>query len=445
MKQELIRDLGDGLIVRRSTRADADALAAFNGQIHARPEAREPDAGITAWTRDLLSQPHPTFHLDDFTIVEDTRTGAIVSSLNLISQTWSYDGIPFGVGRPELVGTLPPYRQRGLVRTQFDEIHRWSAERGEKVQSITGIPYFYRQFGYEMALTLHGGRIGEKSDVPRLKEGETDPYRVRPATNADLRFIATIYDAAAQRYLVTCARNEAIWTYELRGRSAANGCRHQLCVVETADGKPVGYLAHRPLLVRDRSIFLTDYELASGVSWLAVTPSVVRYLEAIGEDYARQTGQGEFGAFDLSLGPEHPAYDVLGNRLPRTYPPYAWYLRVAEVSDFLRLVAPALERRLERSVAVGHSGEVKIGFYRSGVRLTFERGRLTGVDDWKQTSAEISDARFPDLTFLQLLFGYRSLDELQHAFSDCQVPNNDARVILKAIFPKSPSRVWPVA
>jgi len=41
----------------------------------------------------------------DFLLVEDVRTGAIASSLCLIAQTWSYAGIPFGVGMPELVGS----------------------------------------------------------------------------------------------------------------------------------------------------------------------------------------------------------------------------------------------------------------------------------------------------------------------------------------------------
>ncbi len=83
----------------------------------------------------------------------------IVSSLNLIPQTWSYEGIEFGVGRPELVGTLPEFRGKGLVRAQFDEIHKWCIERNMPVQAITGIPYFYRQFGYEMALDLVGAQV----------------------------------------------------------------------------------------------------------------------------------------------------------------------------------------------------------------------------------------------------------------------------------------------
>lgn len=94
-------------------------LAVFNADVHCGP-APEPSAWIAAWTRDLLSGGHPTHAPDDFTIVEETATGRIVSALNLISQTWSYGGVPVGVGMVELVGTDPEYRRRGLVRRQFD-------------------------------------------------------------------------------------------------------------------------------------------------------------------------------------------------------------------------------------------------------------------------------------------------------------------------------------
>ena len=86
--------------------------------------------------------------------------------MNLISQTWTYDGIPFGVGRPELVGTQPEYRKRGLVRAQFEVIHAFSAERGEMVQAITGIPFYYRQFGYEMAMGLGGAARATRPTWP---------------------------------------------------------------------------------------------------------------------------------------------------------------------------------------------------------------------------------------------------------------------------------------
>jgi RimJ/RimL family protein N-acetyltransferase len=200
----IIRDLGDNLILRRATKADAEALANFNARIHSDDSEEHPDERVATWTRDLIEKPHPTFEAGDFTIVEDTRSGNIVSTLNLISQTWSYGGIPVKVGRPELVGTHPDYRNRGLVRAQFEVIHQWSAERGQKMQAITGIPYYYRLFGYEMGLALSGGRGGFKPHVPRLKEGEQEQYRIRPAVNTDLDFIDHLYQHASRRYLVNC-------------------------------------------------------------------------------------------------------------------------------------------------------------------------------------------------------------------------------------------------
>src|SRR5512139_1651167 len=78
----IIRDLGDGLILRRSTPQDAPLLAEFNARIHSDNGPDQPDKRVAAWTRDLLERPHPTFAADDFTIVEDTTSGKIVSSLN---------------------------------------------------------------------------------------------------------------------------------------------------------------------------------------------------------------------------------------------------------------------------------------------------------------------------------------------------------------------------
>jgi predicted acetyltransferase len=69
---------------------------------------------------------------------------------------WEYGGIPFGVGRPEIVASDPGYRERGLVRAVFELLHARSAALGHMAQGITGIPYYYRQFGYEYALDQGG-------------------------------------------------------------------------------------------------------------------------------------------------------------------------------------------------------------------------------------------------------------------------------------------------
>ena len=56
-QQIILRDLGNGLVLRRSTSEDADALAEFNGKIHGEDE--QDRQRIAAWTHDLLVRPHP--------------------------------------------------------------------------------------------------------------------------------------------------------------------------------------------------------------------------------------------------------------------------------------------------------------------------------------------------------------------------------------------------
>ena len=129
-----------------------------------------------------MSGEHPDFDPQDFTIVEDTATGRIVSSTALMAQTWTYEGIPFQAGQPDVVSTDPAYRRRGLVRAQMAQIHRWSDARGDMVQGITGIPWYYRQFGYEMALSLDANRVAFRTNVPRLNPGEPEPCVFRRAT-----------------------------------------------------------------------------------------------------------------------------------------------------------------------------------------------------------------------------------------------------------------------
>ena len=94
---------------------------------------------------------------------------------------------------------------------------------------------------------------------------------------------------------------------------------------------------------------------------------------------------------------------------------------------------------------MGHTGELKISFYRDGLQLVFDNGRLTAVERWVPTDDDEGAAAFPDRTFLQLLFGYRALEELEYAFADCGGGTDEARALLEALFPKQASNVWAEA
>lgn len=432
-------DLGDGLVLRRSSPSDRDALVEFNSKIHGQPD--KPDMGVAAWTADLLNGTHPTFGVDDFTIVEDTSGGKIVSACNLISQTWSYAGIPFGVGRPELVGTHPDYRNRGLVRRQFEVLHAWSKERGELVQAITGIPYFYRLYGYEMCVNLGSGRIIYGTQIKSLKEGESEPYVIRPASEADIPHLAACYARLEARGPLTCLRDEAQWRYEISGKGALNVNRTEMYVITDQQGRVVGALGV-PINYWGESWDSIFYELKSGISYLAVTPVVLRFLDALGKK--RGTEAEPYRTTGLFLGEDHPAYIALESWNSPPNRTYAWYMRVADLPAFLHLITPVLEERLAASPCAGHTGDLHISFYTDALEIKFTDGHIANIHYLDSLNWDEAHARFPGLTFLQVLFQHRSVEELRHIYKDVNA-NTTAAALLKSMFPRQTCELWPIS
>ena len=441
MTQNTIKDLGDGLIIRHGSDADAQALAQFNKAIHGEDEWD--GKGVQEWTLDLVEGKCPTVSARDFTIVEDTHKNEIVSSCCHISQTWAYEGIPFKVGRPELVGTRESYRRRGLVRQQFEILHQWSKERGELVQAITGIPYYYRQFGYEMTLNLGGGRVGCEINVPNLKEGEIEPFLFRPAAMEDLPLLMAAYARGCQRSMVYAVRDETLWRYEVAQQRKYNINRRDLFIIESINGAAVGFIALPPIKWGDMSA-LTLYEITEEASWAEITPSVIRFLWQRGEALAKEQNQTQ-KTFGFWLGESHPAYHVAASMLARVRSPYAYYIRVADLLAFLRLIKPALERRLSQSAFAHYTGNLKLSFYRGGIALNIQNGEIIEIKPLSFKELGDAHAAFPPLTHLHLIFGHRSMTELQHAFADCTTKNDETRNLLDSLFPKRPSEIWVIS
>jgi hypothetical protein len=428
-------DLGDGLVLRQASLNDLDALVAFNSLIHSNDDEPSTFAGASA--SDLLGKhlPHPGSSPTNFTIVEDTATGVIVSSLCLIPQTWRYGDVQFPATLIEMVGTRPEYRNRGLVRRQFEVVHGWCEERGIVVQGISGIPWYYRQFGYEYALPLSTGRVARRSMAPKL-EGD-EPVRLREAVAEDAAFIARLDETNHRRWLVTAVRDESTWQYEIVGRDPASDSVAHVFIIDDSDGTPIGHVAYADL--PDDPPWIVSFELLETESWLNVVPTVLRHLLAVVD--ARGDDRPELYAA-LELGADHPSYTAMPNVLSPTAKQHAFYLRVPDLASFLMRIAPVLEQRMVGSVAHGYSGELPVNLYRTGLNLTFDDGRLVSVSQERMEYTVA--ASFPDLTFLQLLFGFRSLDELDSWYPDCRIRTNDARVLLDVLFPKQPSFLWPL-
>ena len=243
--------------------------------------------------------------------------------------------------------------------------------------------------------------------------------------------------------MIACVRTPEIFKYEWGGQSESNLNRYLMFIIEDRAGEPVGYFQH-PNILGIKGLTLLWYELQRGRSWLDVTPTVIRYLWEKGQEYARRDGKTS-ESFCLLLGAQHPAYEALGKDSLTLVDPYAWYLRVPDLPGFLHHIKPVLEKRLAQSIAAGHSREIKISFYRDGLRLVIEKGLLTTIEPWKPSPEDGGKIAFPGLTFLQMLFGYRSYEELHHAFADCWCDGEDLLALVNILFPKKLSDVFPVS
>jgi len=409
--------LAAGLILRTAADArDVERVAEFDGSIHG--------PGIVGMTRNLFLH-HPATRGRDLIFVADKATGQVVSSLCLIPWTWRYAGVDVPAGEMGIVGTLEAYRRRGLVRAQVGYFQQRLRERGCLLSHIQGIPYYYRQFGYEYALPLEGGLRLELRDVPEPPEAL---FALRLATLDDLPTLLRLYDAAAQDLTIHARRDVAIWQYLLLHTDGTE-MEAENWLLQDAAGQIAGYLRlpkhhfGEELVVNEVSRLSFDAALAS-----------LHHLKALAE--ARATpgirlnlpGNCTLMRLARSLG----AHD-LGT--------YAWQIHVPDMTALLRALSPALERRIADSPFAGLTREVQLRLYRETIALRFVAGKLTEVANLGFTQR--GDVNIPPLAFVPLLLGYRTVEELRAAYPDVNV-KPAWRLLVDTLFPKVTSFIYTV-
>lgn len=393
------------------------------------------------WVDRILAGEHPTITDDDIWVVVDpAQDERVVSSTLLIPQTWRYDHIELPAGRPELVVTHPDYRNRGLIRALMDVAHERSEAMGHVIQGITGIPNYYRRFGYTMAADLELTASLPLYAVPKLKEGEEPQFTLRPVKETDFPQLNAWCDEVAPHFALMASHSLESWRY------IADGPGFSLHMIVDRQGTGVGYVALRRVTRASQWLLCLGYVVGSRSSYLATYDDVIRGMAA----YAQANyGDQQPNAIGF-LGGQHPALmtliDRTGNaRIFRR--PYTWYLRVSSPARLIRTLKPVLEQRLVNSGANGYTGELTIDFMNlTGLRLRFEDGCIAQAEDIRLTTPKQQDeceASFPDHTFLNVVFGHRTCRQLEDVLIECRA-SRKAEVLLNTLFPLRPTNILAI-
>lgn len=415
------------------TDEDVDRVAAFCSEIHSYKEG--PDTRLGDLVRDLCSPRHPSATRDDFWFIEGPD-GEILASMCLIPQVWRYEEVTFPVGRMELVGTRAEYRQQGLMRLLNEAFEARCQALGMNVLSITGIFYLYRRLGYEYALNLNGGREIPFALLPQ-KAPEDSPYTLRPAEARDIPALAALYERCTAALAVSQVRSTDEWAYRIYNHIPNNVGVLRYTVIEQ-DGTPIGYAgitqdcAPNHLTLNELAI---EAPMPQVVPWLLPTLRDTMVAVTADDDY------WELDTLVFRTGETHPIYPYLAPYKPHSLRTYAWYIRVMDIAAFLHTIRPVLERRLAQSPAAGLTLDLSLRMYTQQLTLSFKEGALTEVHSGP-SDIEAGSASIHEMPFLQLLFGYRSFDELAHLQPDV-FARPSVKPILDVLFPKRPS--WTTA
>jgi len=413
------RSLADGLTLSSiASEDDLQRVSAFNRVIHG--------SGVADMTRELVLHHQNTRPEQWLYVANDV--GQVVSTSCLIPWTWSYDGVPLRVGEIGIMGTHKTYRHRGLVHAQFERHHEMLRQGGYDLAVIQGIPYFYRQFGFEYAIPLEGGWRVELYAVPPLQEGEREPYTFRLATERDISALSRMYDQAAADLDVHALRDAAVWQY-LLGPSTRTEMRAETWLLEDGPGDPVGY-------VRVPAEGFGNGLICNEASRLApqASEATLRHLRSLAEERGKpfirlclpsnsilvQTAQ-QLGAHDLGR--------------------YAWQIHVVEVGALLQKLGPVLERRLACSAYAGLTDTLCLNLYRQAWELCFRDGRLAAVK--AVGFRDSGDVALPPQLAAPLLLGYRTLGELRHAYPDVQVLDR-RRNLADVLFAHATSYIYTI-
>jgi hypothetical protein len=332
----------DGIDVRQATAADVEQIVAL--QVDRNGAEWEP------MVRALLA--HPDVGPRKFTVAVDGDR--VVSSLCLLTAGLRIGNVDLAVGQPEFVATVVRQEHRGLVRAQMRVVHDWSARRGDLAQIITGIPYFYRRFGYEYAIPFPRVRLVTPNVSLALPEG----WSVRRAAPDDAPAIVRLHDHAQAGVPLVATRAEQWWRWSVGVDDPApsyvaetEGTVHGIACIGAGASPAYDFATNVRGVAFDR---------LDALDALMAEAAQRRKPVAI-EERGRHTGPAE------AISQRHPLH-------------YALYVRVPDPVALLDRLRPVLSERLTASPRATTSGRLLLSTYSSSIAITYERGAVVSVE-----------------------------------------------------------------
>ena len=377
------------------------------------------EPGVDKLAKKLIDY-HPKMNLKNFYVIKDK--GRMVSTINLIPVTWSIGGIHLKAAEMGHVGTLPEYRGKGSIQRLIEEYHKEVQKQGYDIAVIEGIPYFYRQFGYEYAVPLLEETKIRLDQIPEWKP----KIKIRPFAEKDIPKAKVLLEQSQRKFYVHSVRDETIWKVQQRTSIASDPEPFQGYAVEE-QGKMIAYFRIRDI-PNEKELLLTEI---TEVDQLAAQ-AVLSFLKNYGNQLNLET-------LSTNISYEEPLAEYLVSLgVMKSVPTYAWQIRITDHVRIFRKLKPLFEHRLTNSMYNRLTETLNFNFRVFTIQATVKDGKITDIR--KIAKGERSPIGLNPLAFVQLMTGYRNRQELEETVPDVRIAVSHRR-LMDVLFPKMPSYI----
>jgi predicted acetyltransferase len=350
---------------------------------------------------------HPTMSLrNHFTLKYKDK---MVASLNLIPQTWTIEGIELKVAEMGCVATLPDHRHRGLQRILNEEFDKVLYEEKYDLAVLAGIPYFYRQFGFEYSLPLDFETKISLKDIPSYSQ----EYEIRTFREEDIPKASKLLATHQDEYYVHSVRSKEIW--EMQQETGSYGGESFQGYSVFSEGQLAVYFRisenqkESTLFVKELSI--TDDSLSI---------SILAFLKTHAETNGLKT-------LVTKISHSHPFNSLLTGLGAEMNKPYAWQIKIVDYERIFQKMQPLLNARLADSKYRDHSETLNFNFRRFNLQVIVENGKITSIR--KTGDCEDRTIGLNPYVFPQILLGYRNREELEAHYPDFKVRGSHKELI----------------
>jgi len=372
-----------------------------------------PDEDVTSIVKRFVEH-HPEMINTDYFMVK--QGDEAVAGLVLIPQRWSIEGVELNIAEMGCVGTVPEHRKKGVQCILNNEFDTYAKKKGYDMCVLAGIPYFYRQFGYQYAVELDYETIIETDKLPVETSLASREFEEGDIAEAD-----RLLEHTQSRYLVHSVRTQEIWRMQQEtGTYGAEPFK------ATAILKDEILIAYYRWWVEEEVFNIKELALKDE-----------SYVEAITACIRQNAMKQDAEKIKTKLSHEDIFSKYLKGLGAEQNKPYGWQIKLLDPRSFLEKLGPVLEKRLADSEFKGLTKELVMNFWKYVIKMEFKDGKLVSVEPVSEAKRVLGMNPYASI---QLFLGYRNREDLEYAYPDFYIRGGNEGLI-DVLFPRKPGYI----